>query len=61
MMAAVPAAVIPVPLSIATLVALIAGLPPTESSAVFIAAVVALIASRAIESALPKPSANTTK
>ncbi|MDH3704579.1 MAG: chloride channel protein [Acidimicrobiia bacterium] len=55
-MAAVPSAVIPVPLSIATLTVLIAGLPPTESSTVFVAAVVALLASQAIETALPGPA-----
>ena len=55
MMAAVPAAVIPVPLSIATLTILIAVIPPTESTAVFVAAVVALIVSRLIEAALPTP------
>jgi len=55
MIAAVPSAVIPVPLSIATLTVLIAGLPATESSAVFVAAVVALLASRSIEARLPAP------
>lgn len=54
-MAAVPSAVIPVPLAIATLTTLIAGLAPTESTGVFVAAVVALIASRTIEAALPAP------
>ena len=57
MIAAVPSAVIPVPLSIATLTILIAGIPPTESTGVFVAAVVALIVSRLIEAALPKPDA----
>ena len=56
MMASVPSGVIPVPLSIATLTVLIVGLPPTESVAVFTAAVVSLIVSRAIEAALPEPS-----
>ena len=55
MMAAVPSAVIPVPLSIATLTVLIAGIPPTESTSVFVAAILSLIAGRLIEAALPSP------
>jgi H+/Cl- antiporter ClcA len=61
MMAAVPSAVIPVPLSIATLTVLIAGIPATESTVVFAAAIVALVCSQAIapilEKSKPKPTA----
>ena len=61
MMAAVPSAVIPVPLSIATLTMLIAGIPATESTVVFAAAIVALVCSQAIapilEKSKPKPTA----
>ncbi len=56
MMAAVPASVIPVPLSVATLTILIAGVAPSEATAVFTAALVALMAGRLIESALPAPN-----
>ncbi|MEZ5382549.1 MAG: chloride channel protein [Microthrixaceae bacterium] len=59
MMAAVPSSVIPVPLSIATLTFLIAGVPPSESTPVFVAAFVALIAGRIIEARLPKPGGTT--
>jgi len=52
LMAAVPASVIPVPLSLATLTILIAGVGATEVTAVFVAAVVGLIAGRLIETAL---------
>jgi H+/Cl- antiporter ClcA len=55
MMAAVPSAVIPVPLSISTLTILIAGVAPSEATAVFTAAFVGLIAGRLIEAALPAP------
>jgi H+/Cl- antiporter ClcA len=51
-MAAVPASVIPVPFSLSVLTVLIGGVGPTEISAVFVAAVIALIAGRVIESAL---------
>lgn len=54
MMAAVPSAVIPVPLSIATLTVLIAGIPATESTVVFAAAIVALVCSQAIAPILEK-------
>ena len=57
MMAAVPSSVIPVPLSIATLTILIAGVAPSEATAVFTAALVGLITGRLIEDALPKPGA----
>ena len=56
MMVAVPSSVIPVPLSIATLTVLIAGIPPSESTSVFVAAIVAMIAGRLIETMLPKPA-----
>ena len=56
MMAAVPSSVIPVPLSVATLTILIAGVAPSEATAVFTAALVALITGRLIEAALPKPN-----
>jgi H+/Cl- antiporter ClcA len=59
MMAAVPSSVIPVPLSIATLTVLIAGIPPSESTSVFVAAIVALIAGQLIETKLPKPADTT--
>ncbi len=57
MMAAVPSAVIPVPMSIATLTILIAGVAPSEATAVFTAAFVGLIVGRLIEAALPAPKA----
>jgi H+/Cl- antiporter ClcA len=60
MMAAVPFSVIPVPLSVATLTVLIAGIPPSESPSVFVAAIAAMIAGRLIESMLPKPAGATT-
>lgn len=56
MMAAVPSSVIPVPLSIATLTILIAGVAPSEATAVFTAAIVGLITGRLIEDALPRPN-----
>jgi H+/Cl- antiporter ClcA len=60
MMAAVPSSVIPVPLSVATLTILIAGVAPSEATAVFTAALVGLITGRLIEAALPKPKAVST-
>ena len=58
-MAAGLSAVIPVPLSIATLTVLIAGIPATESTVVFAAAVVSLICCQVIASLLEelKPTA----
>lgn len=61
MMAAVPSSVIPVPLSIATLTALIAGIPASEGASIFVAAIVAMIAGRLIESMLPKPAEATAE
>jgi H+/Cl- antiporter ClcA len=58
MMVAVPASVIPIPFSLATLTVLIAGIGPTEASGVFAAAIVALIAGRLIESAIRRPGAS---
>lgn len=55
LMAAVPSAVIPVPLSIATLTMLIADIPPSQSTVVFAAAFVSLICSQLIGARLDKP------
>ncbi len=60
MMAAVPSSVIPVPLSVATLTILIAGVAPQEATAVFTAALVGLITGRLIQAALPEPKAADT-
>lgn len=55
MMAAVPAAVIPVPLGLAMFVVLLSGIGATESTPIFVAAVISMMASKAIEAKLPKP------
>jgi H+/Cl- antiporter ClcA len=55
MMAAVPAAVIPIPLGLATFVVLLSGIGATESTSVFVAAVISIMTSKAIEAKLPKP------
>lgn len=56
LMAAVPASVIPIPFSLSVLTVLIAGVGPTEISAVFVAAVAGLIAGRVLESTLRRRS-----
>lgn len=60
LMAAVPASVIPIPFSLSVLTVLIAGVGPTEISAVFVAAVVGLIAGQLFESALRRRSSEET-
>ena len=67
MMAAVPSAVIPVPLSIATLTVLIAGIPATESTVVFAAVFIGRtspvrqIRHRGVRSSAATPGASTTR